>query len=190
MASPDLASLAARSRRAYERAMLARAVRGVWPALLLAPVALFLHAPAQAPATIAWIAGLLAAALIALGWRGGPWRRGALPGVLSGLPVFLVPSLIAPRAEHCAQACSHGGAASTSCALACLGVALVAGVLLGRRAARDARPVEYTLAAAITGGLTASLTCSSAGGFAVVGAVAGLVAGSVPLVLLAKKSPA
>ena len=190
MASPDLASLAARSRRAYERAMLARAVRDVWPVLLLAPLALLLHAPAQTASTIAAIAGVLAVALIALGWRGGPWRRGALPGVLSGLPVFVVPSLVAPRAEHCALACSPGGAASSSCALACLGVALVAGVLLGRRAGRDARPVEYTLAAAVTGGLTASLTCSAAGGFAVLGAIAGLVAGSIPLILFAKKSPA
>lgn len=190
MASPDLdlATLAARSRRAYERAMLARGLRGVWPVPLLAPVALVLHA--QATATIAAVAALLAAALVALGWRGGPWRRGALPGVLSGLPVFLVPSLVTPRAEHCAQACSHGGVASSSCALACLGVALVAGVLLGRHAARDARPVEHTLAAAITGGLTASLTCSAAGGFAMLGAIAGLVVGSVPLVLFARRSPA
>ena len=188
MASPDLASLATRSRRAYERAMLARALRGAWPVVLLAPVALLLHAPAQATTTIAAIAGLLAAALIGLGWRGGAWRRGALPGVLSGVPVFVVPSLIAPRAEHCAQACSHGGVASSSCALACLGVALVAGVLLGRHAARDPRPVEYTLAAAVTGGLTASLTCSAAGSFAVLGAIAGLVAGSVPLVLLARSA--
>lgn len=186
MASPD-PTLAARSRLAYERAMLARALRGVWPVALLAPAALLLHAPAQAPATIAAIAVVLAAVMIGLGWRGGAWRRGLLPGVLSGVPVFLVPSLLAPRADHCAQACSHGAAAASSswCALACLGVALVAGLVLGRRAARDDRAVEYAAAAAIAGGLTASLTCSAAGNFAVLGAIIGLIAGTIPMMVLA-----
>ena len=79
MARSDLA------RRAYERAFVYAGLRGVALAAVLTAFAIGLHRTTN---TTWLVASLLAATLGTLGWRGGAWRRGALAGVLAGLPVF------------------------------------------------------------------------------------------------------
>jgi hypothetical protein len=172
-----MASLEDRARGAYERALVARAARDVWPAALLVPLALALHGPAHSPSTVAIAGVALVAALFALGWRAGAWRRGALAGVVAGLPPFLVPSLYL-RSADCAHACARHPA--PDCALACALAALLAGLVLATRARHDRDPLGYALGGALTGALTASLTCALAGGVAVAGAAVGLALGAAP----------
>jgi hypothetical protein len=170
-----------KARNAYERAMLARGMRGAWPVALLVPLAMLVHAPASSPSLILAIGAALVLALVALGWRGGAWARGAWTGLVAGIPLFLVPVVIAPR-DACAHACAHGP--PMACVIACTAIGVAAGVGIAWLASRDPNRSARLVASILVAGLVGSLTCVVAGGAAVLGAAAGLTVGSIPVVAL------
>ena len=96
----------ARIHRAYERTHVLAALRALAIAAALVALAVGLHTTSRAT----WlIAGTLAATLPILAWRGGPWRRGALAGVIAGLPPLIAPSIVFAlnHGGHCAN-CEEG----------------------------------------------------------------------------------
>ena len=173
MARSDVAF--ARARFAYERAHVIAALRGLAIAGVLAVLAVELHRTSQAT----WlVASLLAATLIALGWRGGALRRGALAGVLAGLPPMIAPTLVFAFSHggHCPN-CEMGP--TLSCLLTCFTTSALVGVLVGHAAHRDASPHRFALAAIATAALTGGLACGTTGLGGALGVVLGLVAGGV-----------
>ncbi len=164
-----------RARLAYERSHLASAARGVAIAAGLAALAVGLHRTSS----ITWlVAGVLGISLATLGWRGGSWRRGAIAGVLAGLPPLVVPSLVfaLSTGEHCANCAT---APSLACLASCLGSSLVVGALVGRHALRDRDPSRFALAAFATAAATGLLGCATTGLGGAIGVIAGLAAGGV-----------
>ena len=172
----------ARARRAFERAQLRAAVWTAAPLAVIAPLAMLLHQGAM-PSATGPIALALGAALLIAGWRGGGWRRGAPVGLVAGLPGLLLPRVVLAPIGHCAM-CEPLAVSATTCFLACGGGGLVAGVVVGALAARDASPVRFALAAATIACLTAALTCVVAGMAGVTGITAGLAASIAPVALL------
>ncbi len=176
MARSELAL--ARARSAYERAHVLSAVRGIAIASALAAVAFALHRASSAT----WpLVAALGATLAALGWRGGAARRGALAGVLAGLPPLIAPALV--------FAASHGrfGPACETCAsnptwlcmVVCFGTSSVVGALVGQFAAHDPCPRVFGAAAIATAALTGLLGCGTTGLGGASGIVVGLVAGGL-----------
>ena len=176
MAPSDRAGRAlGRVRLAYERAHVVAAVRGAAIAAGLVALAFGLHRMSAA----AWlVAGALAASLAALGWRGGAWRRGALAGVLAGLPPLLAPSVVfaLTHADHCAM-CEHS--ATLGCMITCFATSSLVGIAVGHRAVSDRSPRRFAIAAIASAALTGLLGCGTIGLGGAVGVVIGLVAGGV-----------
>lgn len=187
MVSPEMARGYARARAAYERAFARVGLFAVWPVAVLVPLALMLHTPAT-PWRIAVAGVVLAAALAITGWRGGAWRRAALPGVLGGLPAFFVPSLMMPRDATCAR-CVGASSHWVSCMTACAIASLVTGLALAYLARRDRDPRTYAASAALCAGATAALTCALAGGAGLLGVTIGLAIASAP-VLVSRRAAA
>jgi len=164
-----------RARSAYERAHVASAARGLALAALLVVLALGLHHTTHAT----WlIAGLLGATLATLGWRGGAWRRGALAGVLAGLPPLIAPTLVfaVSHGGHCPD-CEMGP--TLPCLIACFGTSSLVGILVGHRAMFDASPRRFVLGAVSAAALTGLLACATTGLGGATGIVVGLLAGGV-----------
>jgi hypothetical protein len=164
-----------RVRSAYERTHVLAAARGLVIAAALVVLAIGLHRITQA----SWlIASLLGASLIALGWRGGAWRRGAFAGVLAGLPPLIAPSLVfaLSHGQHCTSCEAVPG---WPCLLACFGTSAVLGMLVGHRATTDASPRQFATASIATAALTGLLGCGTTGLGGAAGVVIGLVAGGV-----------
>jgi len=164
-----------RARFAYERAHAIAAARGVAIAGGLVALAYGLHA--MTPGI--WLAAAaLAVALAVLGWRGGAARRGALAGVLAGLPPLLAPSVVFALAHggHCAT-CEHG--ATLQCLITCFVTASLVGVAVGYRASVDPAPRRFAIAAITTAALTGLLGCGTTGLGGALGVVVGVVAGGV-----------
>jgi hypothetical protein len=165
----------ARARFAYERAHLLAALRGLLLAGGLALLAIGLHRTSHAT----WlIAGILAATLAVLGWRGGAFRRGALAGVVAGVPPMIAPTLVfaVGHGGHC-PSCEMGP--TLPCLLTCFGTSSLVGLVVGNIAIRDAAPRRYALAATTSAGLTGLLACGTTGLGGATGVVVGLVAGGV-----------
>jgi hypothetical protein len=172
----DRAAIALRRvRLSYERAHLLSALRGVAVASALAALAFGLH---RTSSTTWLVAAALAAALAALGWRGGSWRRGALAGVLAGLPPLIAPSIAFALANggHCAN-CEH--VAAVPCMIACFATSSLVGLLVGSHAVGDASPRRFAIAAIATAALTGLLGCGTIGLGGALGVVVGLVAGGI-----------
>jgi len=183
----DIQGLRDRARRAYERARGLEGARAAWPVIALVPLALALHGPATARAT--GVAGALLAIVLAItAWRGGAWRRGALPGVLAGLPLFLAPSVLLPERASCGAACLHGGASWLGCFAGCGVAAIAAGLVVAALARRDRAPLAYAASALLTAALVASMTCTTVGAAGVIGALAGLAAGSAPVMASTRRA--
>ena len=164
-----------RARRAYARAHVLAALRGAALAGALAVVAYGLHRMSSA----AWLAAAcLAATLSGLGWRGGAWRRGALAGVIAGLPPLIAPTLVlaASSGWHCAM-CDQGP--TVPCLLTCLATSSLVGLVVGHRAVGDASPRRFAIAAITSAALTGLLGCGTTGLGGAAGVVLGLLAGSV-----------
>lgn len=164
-----------RARRAYERAHLLAALRGTALAGALAVVAYGLHRMSSA----AWLAAAcLAATLAVLGWRGGAWRRGALAGVIAGLPPLFAPTLLiaATHGWQCAM-CDPGP--TVPCLVTCLVTSSLVGLLVGHRAVTDVSPRRFAIAAITSAALTGLLGCGTTGLGGAAGVVIGLVAGGV-----------
>ena len=163
-----------RVRSAYARAHVLAGVRGLGIAVALVVIAIGVHRITE----VSWlIAALLAASLVTLSWRGGALRRGAIAGVLAGLPPLLVPSIVlAMSSEHCA---SCETAVTWPCLLACFGTSSLLGMFVGHRATADASPRRFAGAAIATAALTGLLGCGTTGLGGAAGVVIGLVAGGV-----------
>ena len=164
-----------RARRAYERSHVLAGLRGLAIATGLVALAVGLHRTTN---TTWLMAGALAATIATLGWRGGAYRRGALGGVLAGLPPLLAPALV--------FALGHGGHCpdcqmqpTLACMLTCFGTSSLVGILVGRYAASDPSPRRFAAGAITTAMLTGLLGCATTGFAGALGIVAGLVAGSV-----------
>lgn len=163
-----------RARFAYERTHVYAALRGLAVAAGLSVLAVGLHRTSDAT----WlVAGSLAVTLGVLGWRGGSWRRGAIAGVLAGLPPLLAPSLVFAMSHggHCAD-CEMG--ATLTCMLTCFGTGSLVGIFVGHRAMRDAAPRRFAVAAIASAALTGLLGCGTTGLGGALGIVVGLVAGA------------
>jgi hypothetical protein len=173
MARSDLAFTRARS--AYERAHVLSAVRGLAIAAAITALAVGLHRTSS----ITWlVASVLSATLVVLGWRGGAWRRGALAGVLAGLPPLFAPVLV--------FALGHGGhcpdcpmAPTLTCLLACFGTSSLVGIFVGFAATRDSSPSRFATAALVSAAATGLLGCVTTGLGGALGVVIGLVLGGV-----------
>jgi hypothetical protein len=166
----------ARVRRAYEAAHLAAAVRALAIGGALCVVALGLYDAAHAT----WlVAALLLGALGTLAWQGGAWRRGALAGVIAGLPPLIVPSIVMAFHGHNLRCggCDHG--AMWACVLACFGTSSLVGLLVGYRASAEASPRRFAIGAIATAALTGLLGCGTTGLGGAAGVVIGVVAGGV-----------
>jgi hypothetical protein len=163
-----------RARRAYERAHVLSAARGIALALALTAGAFGLHRTTE----MTWlVAALLAATLGALAWRGGAWKRGAIAGVLAGVPVFVAPAIYFLFTRgHCPDC--HV-TPSLVCMSLCIGTSLTAGVLVGRIATRDESPRRFGLGAMATALATGLLGCGTVGFMGALGVAAGLIAGGV-----------
>jgi len=164
-----------RARGAYERAHVLAAMRGLAIAAAITALAIGLHRTTHATFIIA---AALAATLATLGWRGGAWRRGALGGVIAGLPPLLAPAVV--------FAFNHGGHCpdcqmqpTLACMLACFGTSSLVGIFVGRVAARDPSPRRYAAGSIAAAILTGLLGCATTGFSGALGIVVGLVAGSV-----------
>jgi hypothetical protein len=121
---------------------------------------------------------VLATTLAALGWRGGALRRGALAGVLAGLPPMIAPTLVFALSHggHCPE-CELGP--TLPCLITCFGTSALVGVLVGHAATRDRSPRRFALAAIGSAALTGALACGTTGLGGAIGVVIGLVAGGV-----------
>jgi hypothetical protein len=176
MARSDRAELALRRVRfAYERAYVLAALRGLALAAAIAVLAFGLH-QMSIPA---WLcAGTLAASLAALSWQGGAWRRGALAGVIAGLPPLIAPSLVfaLTRGGHCGTCESS---ATLPCVIACVATSALVGIFVGHRAVTDPAPRRFAVAAITTAALTGLLGCGTTGLGGALGVVVGVVAGGV-----------
>jgi hypothetical protein len=164
-----------RVRRAYERAHVVSAMRGVALAVLLTLAAIALHRTTQ----MTWlVAAGLAATLATFGWRGGAWRRGALAGVVAGLPVFIAPALywMLAHGAHCPDCAMTP---SLTCMLVCLGTSSTVGIMVGYVATRDGSPTRFAGGALATAVLTGLLGCGTVGLGGGLGIAIGLVAGGV-----------
>lgn len=172
-----------RARLAYERAHLASALRGALVAAGLATLAFGLHRMSDA----AWLcAAGLAAALAVFGWRGGAWRRGALAGVLAGLPPLIAPSVAFALSNggHCAT-CDH--TATVSCLITCFATSSIVGLVVGYHAMNESSR-RFAIAAIATAALTGLLGCGTTGLGGALGVVIGLVAGGVTGWLVAARA--
>ncbi len=164
-----------RARRAYERSHVLAGLRGLAIAGGLAALAVGLHRTTH----VTWlVAAALAATIATLGWRGGAYRRGALGGVIAGLPPLLAPAVV--------FALGHGGHCpdcqmqpTLTCLLACFGTSSLVGILVGRYAVLDTSPRRFAAGAIATAMLTGLLGCATTGFGGALGIVVGLVAGSV-----------
>jgi hypothetical protein len=164
-----------RARGAYERAHVLAALRGLAIAAAITALAIGLHRTTQATFLIA---AALAATLATLGWRGGAWRRGALGGVIAGLPPLLAPAIVFALAHggHCPDCQMQP---TLTCMLTCFGTSSLVGIFVGRIAARDPSPRRYAGGAVAAAMLTGLLGCATTGFAGALGIVVGLLAGSV-----------
>jgi len=164
-----------RVRRAYERAHLVAAGRGLAIVGALALLAVALH---RSSSGMWLVTGSLAISLAVLAWRGGAWRRGAFAGVIAGLPPLVVPSIVVTllQSGHCT---SCGVVATWPCTIACFGTSSLVGILVGYRAMTDASPGRFATSALATAALTGLLGCGTTGLGGAIGVVIGMVAGGV-----------
>ena len=172
MARSDALSAA---RRAYERSHVLASLRGLAIATGITLLAIGLHRTTNITYLIA---AALAATLATLGWRGGAWRRGAIGGVVAGLPPLLAPVVVFAfsHAGHCPDCMMRP---TLTCMLACFGTSSAVGLFVGRVAALDPSPRRYAAGAVGTAMLTGLLGCATTGFAGALGIVGGLLAGSV-----------
>jgi hypothetical protein len=164
-----------RARRAYTRTHAWSAVRGIAIASLVALLAFALHRESH---LTAMMTVLLAATLAAAGWLGGAWRRGALAGVVAGLPPLVAPVVVFALGHggHCPD-CPLGP--TLACIMTCVGTSALVGLFVGHAAMRDRTPARFAAGAVATALATGLLGCSTVGFAGALGIAIGLAAGSV-----------
>jgi len=173
---PSETALALRARRAYEQGRLQAAL---WRAVPLVPLVAWSLGWCRYPT----LAALCGTALIALtagfAWRGQKWGRAVAPGLAAGLPPLVLPLLMRGASEVCV-----GEMCCSLCLVGCVSGGLVAGLLLGRRAAALPEGRGAFLAAAGALALLAGApACAFAGVVGLAGLLLGFAAGSAPALL-------
>lgn len=170
------AALADRARRAYEQG---RRQAALWHSAPLVPLVAWSIGWCRYP-TLAAISGAALVALTAvLLWRGQTWGRAVGAGLAAGLPPFVMPLLMRSSSEVCV-----GEMCCSMCLVGCVGGGLVAGWLIGRRAARLPEGRGSFLAAAGTLALLAGApACAYAGVLGLAGLALGFAAGTAPALL-------
>jgi hypothetical protein len=164
------------ARAAYAWSHVLAGVRAAAVAVAIVGLALLLHRTTDAM----WlVGGSLAITLGVLGWRGGPLRRGALAGVLAGLPPMLAPVLVSLASHGMIRCADCPTVPSLTCTLTCFATASLVGLAVGQRATRDRSPARFAGAAMVTAILTGALGCGTTGFGAAIGIAIGLVAGGV-----------
>lgn len=177
----DKTELETRARRAYEIGRIQAAARGVW---LLAPMTLLACLRCGQPALSLTTGALLFAAVFGLLWRGRAWSAAVTPGLLAGAVPFLLPLLVGYTGHVCV-----GGVCFALCMPPCLIGGLVAGFVLGLRAARmDEGRGAFLLAGCLVAALEGALGCAPAGIGSLLGMAAGVVVISAPLGLTLRLS--
>jgi len=170
------ASLVKRARTVYELARLRRGIVHAWPVPVAAWLAMRLGA---SEGHVMVLAVPLAVAAIALVWKGGAVGRGVAPGLAAGIAPLILPGL----AMDCAEACS--ASCETWCSISCFAGGLVAGGVVGFRAARFGEGWwRFGIAAAAIAATTGAMGCLIGGAIGVVGMLAGFALGAVPLIAL------
>jgi hypothetical protein len=173
--SDRIARAQRRARFAYEHTHVMTALRGLALAGGLTIFAYGLHRTSS----VTWlVAGALGLVLAGFGWRGGAWRRGALAGVIAGLPPLIAPSVMfaVTRGNHCAT-CEQG--AGLACTIVCFGAGSLVGIVVGHRAVIDRAPRPFVAAAIASAALTGMLSCGTTGLGGAIGVGIGLIAGGL-----------
>jgi hypothetical protein len=172
----DDRAFARRARFVYEAARLRRALFRAWPVPVAAWLAVRLGA--TEPHVIA-LAVPLAIATIALVWKGGVAGRAVAPGLAAGTAPLILPGL----AMDCAAACS--ASCATWCSVSCVGGGILAGAVVGFRAARFADGGwTFAAVAAAIAATTGAMGCFVGGALGVVGMLMGLAIGAIPVLVL------
>jgi hypothetical protein len=178
MAAPD-PTLVRRARRAYEGGRLAAAGSR---AALLAPLPALAFACGCQPRTTAVSGALFLAIVFACFWRGGDFRRGAIPGIAAGVVPLVAPSL-------CMAACTHGcsPAMMSFMPIACGAGGLASGLLLAFLAPRPAvEGIRPFVIACLVASLAGSVGCLAYGLPGIVILVAALSLGALPVLAVKK----
>jgi hypothetical protein len=170
------AALALRARRAYEQGRLQAAL---WRAAPLVPLVAWSLGWCRYPTLAALCGAALIALTVAFGWRGEQWGRAVAPGLVAGLPPLVLPLLMRGASEVCV-----GEMCCSLCLVGCVSGGLVAGLLLGRRAAALPEGRGAFLAAAGALALLAGApACAFAGVVGLAGLLLGFATGSAPALL-------
>ncbi len=165
--------LRGKAKRAYEWGRWRHALGGSIPTLLVGGMVAALVREVSWP-LILGLALYLASVLLL--WFGRSPGRSVLPGVVYGL-LPLTGGVIAKLHGH---VCT-GLSCYSTCMLYCVGGGIVAGVLVGRLAAKSDSPAAVFMSAAATALLTGAIGSSCVGVHGIVGMAAGIGLGSIPL---------
>jgi hypothetical protein len=173
---PELDALRVASRAAYERARLRAALLGALPVLAVVGIAYAMDGSSR---YLSVTGALLVASAVYMLHRGGDLGRSLRWGIGAGA----VPFAAMHAAQHYGHVC-NGSACFSVCLPAAFGGALVAGVGIGRYAARRPARFRAWLAAVGSACLTGSLACACVGVGGLAGLSLGLLVGSAPLLAL------
>jgi hypothetical protein len=170
---PSELALADRARRAYERGRLQAAL---WRAAPLLPLLAWTVSGCRYPALAAGCGAAVVALTVAFAWRGGTWGRAIVPGLAAGVAPLTLPLLVRSAGDVC-----MGSMCCSLCAVSCVAGGLLAGVLVGRRAAAlsEGRGV-FLVAAGSLAILAGAPSCALAGSIGLAGLLAGFAVGTAP----------
>lgn len=138
------------ARSAFERGRVAKAVR---TAALVLPITLVSFGCCGDRSASLAIAGVLAALVVVLVWRGGAAGRGVVPGLVAGVVPLAVPLLACPL-------CAHAGIVGALPFVACVVGGVASGAIVvwyGTREREDRAP--FVVAAGAVAALAGSLGC-------------------------------
>ncbi len=170
---PSEKAVAEHARRAYERGRLQAAL---WRATPLLPLLAWTVSWCRYPALAAVCGAAVVALTVAFGWRGGTWRRAIVPGLAAGVAPLTLPLLVRSAGDVC-----MGGMCCSLCAVSCVAGGVLAGVLVGRRAAMLAEGRGVFLAAAGSLAILAGApACALAGAIGLAGLLLGFAIGTAP----------
>jgi hypothetical protein len=168
-------TLQTRARRAYE---VGRVLLGLRRAAAVAPMAALSLVACGRPGATCIAAGLLAALVVLLEWRGEGFSRGARVGLLAGIPALLLPVLVRTTIHVC------NSTFCVSYSAVCLVAGVAGGALIGVWAVRRGVHGRGVAAAGLVAGLAGSLGCLAAGIGGLLGLAVGLGVGALPVITL------
>ena len=170
MATPDLEQLEQKSRGAYERVRMKRALRVLGIVLPLVLVSLCACATPHLSSGIGVVLSLVTVGFL---WRGEAWGRSVSPGLKAGAIAFSVPLIM-----HTMGYCCRYNIETTICLVS----GLVAGIgvsMFGMRVERDR--TKLLLGASAIAALTGALGCVALGIGGALGVAGGVMLVTMPL---------